>query len=186
VHVIPSALLKRHDYKIPHYIAASVRDIDFKLLSERGLTTVLIDVDNTLVSFGARVLHSSAVPALQEARDKGYIKTLAIASNSRRDISHIVRALRPDAVFQPIGLVYKPRRAYYRRVLTLLRVEPGQSVMIGDRLIQDVWGARRAGLATVLVKPLGRDLWVDGLLGTRWRERRILRSYLPNHPEHWF
>jgi len=186
MHVIPSVLLKRHDYKIPDFIASSVSEIDFKVLWQHGLTTVLVDVDNTLVSFGARELHSSAALYLEEARKKGYIKTFAIASNSRRDIGHISAVLKPDAVFQPRGLSYKPFRSYYRRVLRELGANPEQTLMIGDRLIQDVWGARRSGIKAVLVKPLGRDLWLDRLILTRWRERRLLRSYLPHHREHWF
>ena len=186
MHIIPSALHQRHDYKIPDFIASSVREIDFKVLWQHGLTTVLIDVDNTLVSFGAREIHSSAAPYLEEARKRGYIKTLAIASNSRRDIGHIADALRPDAVFQPRGFSYKPFRSYYQRVLKEIGADPERTLMIGDRLIQDVWGARRSGIKAVLVKPLGRDLWLDKVILTRWREKRLLRRYLPRHKEHWF
>ncbi len=186
MHVISSTLLERHDYKIPDFIATSVKDIDFKVLWQHGLTTVLIDIDNTLVSFGAHELHSHAAPYLEEARKRGYIKTLAIASNSRRDIGHIIEALKPDAVFQPHGLSYKPFRSYFQHALNSLNAHPEQTLMIGDRLIQDVWGARRSVIKAVLVKPLGRDLWLDKLILTRWRERRILRRYLPHHREHWF
>jgi HAD superfamily phosphatase (TIGR01668 family) len=186
MHVIPSVLLKRHDYKIPDFIAASISEIDFKVLWQHGLTTVLIDVDNTLVSFGAHEIHSSAASYLEAARRKGYIKTLAIASNSRRDISHITAALKPEAVFQPRGLCYKPFRSYYQHILRQLGAQPEETLMIGDRLIQDVWGARRSAITAVLVKPLGRDLWLDKVIFTRWREKRLLRRYLPHHKEHWF
>ena len=186
MHVIAPELLAQHDYKIPDYIASSVQTVDFEVLAQRGIRHVLVDVDNTLVSFGGSRLGAEEIRHLRQARRQGLIETLALVTNSWRNLSGITAALAPTRVFQPHGLLFKPRQAYYLSVLRALGCRPEETVMIGDRLVQDIWGARRAGLATVLVKPLGQDLWIDRLLATRWHERRLLRHYLPHHPEHWF
>ena len=44
----------------------------------------------------------------------------------------------------------KPHEEIYRRALTLAEVGPGEAVMVGDRLRQDVWGAKRLGMRGVL------------------------------------
>lgn len=186
MHIITPDLLAQHDFKIPDYIASSVQAIDFEVLAQRGIRYVLVDVDNTLVSFGGSRLQVGAVRHLREARRQGMFKTLVLVTNSWRNLSGITAALQPTRVFQPHGLLFKPRKAYYLNVLHTLDCQPQEAVMIGDRLVQDIWGARRAGLTTILVKPLGRDLWLDRLLATRWHEKRLLRRYLPHHPEHWF
>ena len=186
MHVIAPELLAKHDFMIPDYIASSVQTIDFEVLAQRGIRYVLVDVDNTLVSFGGSHLQLGAVRQLRLARRKGTIKTLALVTNSWRNLSGITAALEPTFVFQPHGLLFKPRAAYYLSVLKALKCQPGEAVMIGDRLIQDIWGARRAGLTTILVKPLGHDAWFDRPLATRWFEKRLLRTNLPKHPEHWF
>ena len=44
----------------------------------------------------------------------------------------------------------KPHEQIFQRALGLARVPPGEAVMVGDRLRQDVWGAKRLGMRAVL------------------------------------
>jgi uncharacterized protein len=186
MHTIPTAILERFDHKVPNYIASSLWEVDFERLYDAGIRHLALDIDNTLVSFGERQLHSRVGEVLDRARQAGLIQSLSLATNSRRDISHIVNALQPDHTFQPRGLIMKPLPAYYERVLERLGADAPSVVMIGDKLIQDVWGARKVGMSAVLVKPVGRDFWLDRMFAIRLREKRLLRTYLPHHPEHWF
>jgi len=48
----------------------------------------------------------------------------------------------------------KPHAAIFRRALELAGSAPEGAVMIGDRLRQDVWGAKRLGLGAVWRRPL--------------------------------
>lgn len=50
--------------------------------------------------------------------------------------------------------IRKPRPEPYREALQHCNVRPAQAVMIGDRYLTDILGARLAGLYTVLVNPL--------------------------------
>jgi FMN phosphatase YigB (HAD superfamily) len=49
----------------------------------------------------------------------------------------------------------KPHEAIFRRALDLAASRPEESVMVGDRLRQDVWGAKRLGLRAVWRRPVG-------------------------------
>jgi putative hydrolase of the HAD superfamily len=42
----------------------------------------------------------------------------------------------------------------FRRALELSGVAPGSAVMVGDRMVQDVWGAKRVGMRAIWRRPL--------------------------------
>lgn len=48
----------------------------------------------------------------------------------------------------------KPHPAIFRRALELSGVAAGDAVMVGDRMVQDVWGAKRLGLRAIWRRPL--------------------------------
>ncbi|HSX02177.1 MAG TPA: HAD hydrolase-like protein [Candidatus Saccharimonadia bacterium] len=179
--------LERHFSKAPNYVAASVMAIDYDRLFAAGIRHLVFDVDNTLVSYGEPVLQGPMLEFLKQLKARPEVHTLRLASNSRRDLSTFGIGLGID-VIKPWRLSFKPLPSFYRRILANIgpNIDPKTVAMVGDKLIQDVWGANYAGMTTVLVQPLGRDFWLDRLLGSRRRERRLLRKYLPHHIEAWF
>jgi putative hydrolase of the HAD superfamily len=48
----------------------------------------------------------------------------------------------------------KPHQAIFRRALDLAGVAPSDAVMVGDRMVQDIWGAKRLGLRAIWRRPL--------------------------------
>jgi len=186
MHTLPPDVLARHDFKVPNYIAASVEHIDFDELEAAGIRHVVFDIDNTLTSFGESEVRRSIRAAMQTLRARRSLDSLSLATNSRRDVAHIFEAVQPDYLFQAHGLVMKPRPRYYREVLERIGANPEHTIMIGDKLVQDVWGSRKVGMRAVLVKPLGKDFVFDSMFAVRLREKLWLKSYLPRHPEHWF
>ena len=48
----------------------------------------------------------------------------------------------------------KPHEAIFRRALDLTGVAPSDAVMVGDRMVQDIWGAKRLGLRAIWRRPL--------------------------------
>ena len=59
------------------------------------------------------------------------------------------------------------------------------SLAIGDQLFTDIWGANRAGIKSILVKPLGPELLLKVKL-KRIGEKIVLpfyRRYARKHPE---
>jgi FMN phosphatase YigB (HAD superfamily) len=48
----------------------------------------------------------------------------------------------------------KPHEAIFRRALELSGVPPSDAVMVGDRMVQDVWGAKRLGMRAIWRRPL--------------------------------
>jgi FMN phosphatase YigB (HAD superfamily) len=48
----------------------------------------------------------------------------------------------------------KPHEAIFRRALELSGVAPSEAAMVGDRMVQDVWGAKRLGMRAIWRRPL--------------------------------
>jgi FMN phosphatase YigB (HAD superfamily) len=48
----------------------------------------------------------------------------------------------------------KPHAAIFRRALELSAVPASDAVMVGDRMVQDVWGAKRLGMRAIWRRPL--------------------------------
>ena len=154
----------------PDYIASSILDIDYKLLYEHGIRAVAYDVDDTLTESGALMIDKTKAAKLVSLLDAAGIKKRLLASNAERDLSGIVGVLDGFVAVQPHNHKPKPFKEFYRHVIEKAGLEPGQIAMVGDRLVQDVFGAKRTGLKSIIVaidptqtskteKYLFRHLW---------------------------
>lgn len=150
---------------VPDFYAATVFDIDFPYLRSQGITCVAVDIDNTLVPDKEPMLADPTTDFFVQKKQEGYIQTLAIATNrSTKNMESIAEAMRVDVAFSAKGLSRKPFRSYFRDLLQAMDCNPEHTVMIGDKVIQDVYGGNRMGLKTILVDPLGPALWFEKLL----------------------
>jgi predicted HAD superfamily phosphohydrolase YqeG len=92
---------------------------------------------------------------------------LFIATNRRDD--SILKTISKQIKFEGCmhaksGIILKPRREYYKQAVTLSGESATHIAMVGDRLLQDVWGAKRIGIKTVMVQKLGKIVWSDQLV----------------------
>jgi HAD superfamily hydrolase (TIGR01549 family) len=96
--------------------------------------------------------HIDAVPALVTLRERG-IK-IGLLSNTHWPETFHEHFLERDGLLPLIDQrAYtsnmshsKPHRAAFQHVLERLEVAPEQTVMVGDRPIDDVWGAQQIGM----------------------------------------
>jgi putative hydrolase of the HAD superfamily len=99
--------------------------------------------------------HEDAVPALTELRRNGV--KLGLLSNTHWPEAFHERFLERDGLAHLIDVrAYtsnmthsKPHRAAFEHVLERLGVAPERAVMVGDRPIDDVWGAQQVGMRGV-------------------------------------
>ncbi len=137
----------------PNYLVASLLDISAEELLAKKVTHVIFDLDETLMPKRGSKLSTKYLLHLKYLQQTGLV--VCIGSNTRRDISDITQSIGVVAV-QPFRLSFKPRRNFYYRIIAKLKVRPEQIAMVGDRIIQDVVGANRAGLTTILVDAMTR------------------------------
>lgn len=157
----------------PDVAARSVHDVDYGSLVARGMQAVLFDLENTLCRWRTWELDGRTWGLLDTLLGQGV--RLAVVTNARLPADHpLVVSLRGRGV-PVVGVARKPSRRGIQRALDMLGVAPSRAVLVGDQLLTDVLGGRRAGLLTVLVNPLGREeslptkfnRRIEGLLGRR-------------------
>jgi uncharacterized protein len=140
---------------VPDCRLSGVTEITPAFLTERGLSALILDLDNTLAVWGGREPAPGVEAWLGSLRAAGVAHV--ILSNNGRG--------RGEAFGRRVGVPVlanagKPRRAAFRRALDALGTDVASTAVVGDRLLMDVWGGNRAGLYTVLVAPVDRrELW---------------------------
>lgn len=134
----------------PDFLFESIYAIDPTRLRARGVTLLLADLDNTLAPYGVQT-PSEEVRAWKEQMEAAGV-TLFILSNSRKP----GRAAR---FAQDLGVPYeghagKPKGGGFRRAMARCAAQPAQTAIVGDQIFTDTWGGNRAGVLTLLVKPI--------------------------------
>ena len=126
----------------------STYEIDFEQLYEDGYRGVIFDIDNTLVPHGAPADERSK-KLLNYLRDRGF-KIVLLSNNSKARVDMFNEELQLDAI--PMGA--KPLLKNYKKAMEIMGTDKENTFFVGDQLFTDVWGAKRLGIRSILVKPI--------------------------------
>ncbi len=135
---------------IPRGFYPSVTEISPKALRAKGITLVLADLDNTLVAYKVMTPPDHIVQWRDALKAEGI--DLFILSNSRRPtrVTQFAQVLGVPFV----GHAGKPKRGGFQRALTQMNRTASETVMVGDQIFTDIWGANRSGIPPLLVFPI--------------------------------
>jgi putative phosphatase len=135
----------------PDAEADSIYAIDPSALHARGIRGVILDLDNTIVPWGAWDVPHALGPWIAAARAVD-LRLCIVSNNAGARVAHLAAALELPAVTG----AWKPRRWALRRALGMMGTGPDATALIGDQVFTDVLGGNRLGLHTILVHPQGR------------------------------
>ncbi len=132
----------------------STYSIDYERMYEDGYRGVLFDIDNTLVGHNAPQ-NERSMALIKRLDDIGF-KSAVVSNNGYERVSSFA---------DPAGMFYvykagKPLGKGYKAAIEDMGLKPDQVFSVGDQIFTDVWGANRAGLYNILVKPLGKDIGI--------------------------
>ena len=133
----------------PRETVRSILEIDFERLLRQGMTTILFDLDQTLKERRVADMEP-AVLALLERLDTIGLR-VGILTNRRHNGDPLL-----DTLGDRYPLRHTARKPWKRGFLSLLQelgASPQQAVMVGDRLLTDVFGANRLGIYSIRVLP---------------------------------
>lgn len=132
------------------YLADNIYQISGESLVRRGIKLLLADLDNTLVPYGVPLPDEK----LKDWRDDlaAHGVTLFILSNNRHESRPRIFAEGLEVPY--IGHAGKPKTPSFYQAMEQMGVTKEQTAIIGDQIFTDVLGGNRAGVATILVKPI--------------------------------
>ncbi len=148
----------------------SAYSVDYEALYREGFRGLLFDIDNTLVPHGAPA-DKRAVELFDRLKKIGF-KSCFISNNDRERVEPFSKAVREHFI-EKAG---KPSVKGYQKAMELLGTDTGNTVFIGDQLFTDVWGAKRAGIRNILVKPIHPKEEIQ-IVFKRYLEKIVLYFY---------
>lgn len=122
--------------------------IDYEQLYRNGVRGLIYDIDNTLVEHGMPATER-AVKLFEQLRTIGF-DTCLISNNKEPRVKPFADAVASKYVFD----AHKPSRKNYIKAMELMGTDTGNTYFIGDQIFTDVYGANRAGIPSILVKPI--------------------------------
>lgn len=134
------------------YCKDGVTEILVHELQERGIDTVLLDLDNTLVAWQKHDVSQAVREWIKELKDAGM--KLCLVSNTRHGTRLI--ALSEELDIPYVRRAWKPRKKGFLNAMKDLGAEPSKTIMIGDQMFTDVLGGNRLGIYTIMVRPMHR------------------------------
>lgn len=132
----------------PDNEAGSAYDIDYESLYQKGYRGVIFDIDNTLVPHGAPA-DERAIALFARLRRIGY-QTVLLSNNKEPRVKSFADKVGSMYVFK----AGKPGGKGYAKAMADMRTGPENTLFVGDQLFTDVWGAKKMGIVTYLVKPI--------------------------------
>ena len=144
--------------------------IDFEKLYKEGIRGVIFDIDNTLVPHGAPA-DERAIRLFARLRSIGLDYCL-ISNNQLPRVKPFADAVQAKFVED----AHKPSRKNYLEAMKLMHVDLDSCIFVGDQIFTDVYGAKRCGMRTILVKPLHPKEEIQIVL-KRYLEKIVLYFY---------
>ncbi|MDR0299844.1 MAG: YqeG family HAD IIIA-type phosphatase [Streptococcaceae bacterium] len=157
------------NYKPDFYLEA-IYHLDATTLDNMGIKLVLADLDNTLTAWNNPDGTPEMRAWLEEMKRDG-IEVCVVSNNHKKRVAHAVAPFGIDYVYDSM----KPFTKGINEAMHRFAGTKENTIMVGDQRMTDIRAAHRAGIRSVLVKPLTEsDHWQTQF--NRWRERRVTRK----------
>ena len=149
----------------------STYEIDFDRLYEEGYRGVIFDIDNTLVPHGAPA-DERACALFAHLKELGY-HCMLLSNNKEPRVKSFAEDVKyADYIFK----ADKPSVKGYEEAMRRMGTTKETTLFIGDQLFTDVWGAKRSGIRSILVKPIHPKEEIQ-IIFKRQLEKIVLHFY---------
>lgn len=148
----------------------SVYEYDFAKMYRNGYRAIIFDIDNTLVKHKADQTAQS-LAFLSNLLDMGY-SVLFMSNGSERRVKSFADPVNMNYLYR----AGKPNPANYRKAMKMLGSDVTDTLFVGDQLFTDILGANRAGIHSVLVRPIDRHEDIQIVI-KRFFEQFVLAAY---------
>ena len=162
---------EKYDGKFyPDEYLDSTYEIDFDQLYAKGYRGVIFDIDNTLVRHGAPA-DERACALFAHLKELGF-SCMLLSNNKEPRVKMFNDAVNVSYIYK----AGKPNPANYKKAMEELGTDTGNTIFVGDQIFTDVYGAKRAGIRSILVKPIHPKEEIQIVL-KRYLEKIVLFFY---------
>lgn len=154
----------------PKVYLDSTYEIDFKQYYQDGYRAIIFDIDNTLVPHGAPA-DQRAIALFKRLHALGY-QTMMLSNNKEPRVKMFCDAVDAEYIYK----AGKPNPANYREAMKRMHTDEKNTLFVGDQIFTDVWGANKAGIYSILVKPIHPKEEIQIVL-KRYLEKVVLFCY---------
>ena len=129
-----------------------IHEISQSELQKKGIHSLLIDVDGTLVNRKSKMIPKEVKNWIKESK---HLFSFYLISNnpSKKRIAKIAKELNLKFKYN----ASKPRKKIILTAINEIGGEPKNIAIIGDRIFTDIIVGNRCDIKTILVKRLNRD-----------------------------
>ncbi|EOD00115.1 YqeG family HAD IIIA-type phosphatase [Caldisalinibacter kiritimatiensis] len=135
----------------PNMYVKSVFDIDLLKLKDKGIDSIIVDIDNTLVSWNTKYATENVINWFKKVKNMGF--KICIVSNATK--TRVVK-FNEEVKVLAIHRAIKPRKKAFLEAINKMDTQTFKTAMIGDQIFTDILGGNRVGLFTILVTPLSK------------------------------
>ena len=144
--------------------------VPYEELYGQGYRGLIFDIDNTLVPHDAPA--DDRARALFLRLRKLGMKTCLLSNNKESRVASFGKEV--DSLY--IYKSGKPGTKNYKKAMELMGTNSKNTLFVGDQLFTDVYGANRAGIYGILVKPMNPKEEIQIVL-KRYLEAVVLHFY---------
>ena len=135
---------------IPQYSFHNITDISPAFLRKNGVSFLMLDLDNTIASYSA-YLPTDSIRQWVTNIKRSNIKLFFI-SNTKREGR--VEIFAEEFGIDFIKDAHKPSPKSLMQAMAATGFSTGKSALLGDQIFVDTLAANRAGVISIIVRPL--------------------------------
>lgn len=159
---------------LPRLYVDSIEEITADVLEKNGIKGLILDIDNTLVPNHVADADDNVLEWTDAMKAAGF-KLCIVSNGARKRVARFNEKLGLFAVHRAM----KPAKRAFLKAGMVMGLESRQIAVVGDQIFTDVYGGNRAGMFTILVKPIDCNEGIFVKL-KRIFEKRILRELSEN------
>ena len=159
-------------YPDEYYISAY--SIPYEELYNQGYRGIIYDIDNTLVPHGAPA-DARSIELFDRLKMIGFSCTL-LSNNKQPRVDMFNEKINVHTICK----AGKPKKNGYIKACELMNTDIDNTLFVGDQVFTDVWGAKRTGIHSIMVKYMDPKEEIQIVL-KRKLEKIVLWSYLRHH-----
>lgn len=133
----------------PYIMLDRITEISVQDLNELNITTIMTDLDNTLLPWNSNDYDLSLRKWLNQMAQNN-IEVMIVSNNSYERVEKAVSELPVSIVARAV----KPLPFVIMNHIREEKINPENVLFVGDQVMTDVLAGNMAGLKTVLVKPI--------------------------------